>query len=231
MADGNGMMDGGEMVVVMYGDLISQGNVDLKAEIRGKKYEFSLSTYQAIILLLFNRNPQWTVKQVEEETSIPRNDLMRSIQSLACGKIRVLAKEPKSRDVAENHCISVNEAFTAPQFRIKIPLIASSSVAKVEQDEEARQTRVKVEEDRKHITDAAIVRVMKSRKSMDHNNLVMETTKQLQSRFQPNPMLIKRRIEVLIEREYLERSAEDRYVHGCDNVSSSPCRKVYKYLA
>jgi len=58
---------------------------------------------------------------------------------------------------------------------------------------------------------------MKARKSMEHSNLIAEVTKQLTARFVPNPLLIKKRIESLIEREYLERSKADR--------------KVYQYLA
>ncbi|KAH9963727.1 hypothetical protein BGW80DRAFT_1350215 [Lactifluus volemus] len=47
---------------------------------------------------------------------------------------------------------------------------------------------------------------MKSRKHMTHNDLVNEATGQLSSRFLPNPLNIKKRIEA---REYLER-CEDR---------------------
>ena len=58
---------------------------------------------------------------------------------------------------------------------------------------------------------------MKARKSMQHAQLIVEVTKQLQARFRPNPLVIKKRIESLIEREYLERSQQDR--------------KIYNYLA
>jgi hypothetical protein len=40
---------------------------------------------------------------------------------------------------------------------------------------------------------------MKDRKQMTHNDLITETTRQLASRFQPNPTQIKKRIEALIE--------------------------------
>lgn len=49
---------------------------------------------------------------------------------------------------------------------------------------------------------------------MDHNNLIIEVVKQLAPRFIANPQLIKRRIENLIEREYLERSSSDRQVYN-----------------
>lgn len=50
---------------------------------------------------------------------------------------------------------------------------------------------------------------------MTHNDLINEATRQLASRFQPQPLDIKKRIENLIEREYLERC---------------PDRKSYNYL-
>lgn len=52
---------------------------------------------------------------------------------------------------------------------------------------------------------------------LQHNLLVSDVTSQLKSRFLPSPVFIKKRIEGLIEREYLARTPEDR--------------KVYIYLA
>lgn len=48
---------------------------------------------------------------------------------------------------------------------------------------------------------------------LQHNILVTEVTEQLRSRFLPSPVIIKKRIEGLIEREYLARTPEDRLVH------------------
>ena len=67
-----------------------------------------------------------------------------------------------------------------------------------------------VEEDRRHLVEAAIVRVMKARKRFSHNDLVAELTKQLSHRFVPTPQVIKQRVESLIERDYLQRDPEDR---------------------
>lgn len=62
--------------------------------------------------------------------------------------------------------------------------------------------------------EAAIVRIMKTRKQMQHNQLIAEVTRQMTGRFTPAPQLIKLRIESLIEREYLQRSAADRRLYN-----------------
>ena len=70
-----------------------------------------------------------------------------------------------------------------------------------------------VQEGRRHLIEAAIVRVMKIRKRVQHSNLIAEVAKQLSNRFQPSPQAIKKRIESLIEREYMEREKEERRVY------------------
>lgn len=76
---------------------------------------------------------------------------------------------------------------------------------------------LQVEEDRKPLVEAAIVRIMKARRVLDHNSIVAEVIQQLSARFSPSPPVIKKRIESLIDRDFLERDANDR--------------RVYKYVA
>eukprot|EP00455_Lapot_gusevi_P049188 TRINITY_DN692_c0_g1_i13.p1 TRINITY_DN692_c0_g1~~TRINITY_DN692_c0_g1_i13.p1 ORF type:complete len:108 (+),score=18.96 TRINITY_DN692_c0_g1_i13:212-535(+) len=61
--------------------------------------------------------------------------------------------------------------------------------------------------------EAAVVRIMKARKTLEHNQLVVEVSKQLSARFPVEPTFIKKRIESLIEREYLERDKNDRRLY------------------
>ena len=95
--------------------------------------------------------------------------------------------------------------------------IQQASARQGESEPERNETKRKVDEDRKHEIEACIVRIMKSRKQMIHNQLVTEVVGQLNKRFQPSPVVIKKRIEGLIEREYIKRSDTDR--------------KTYVYLA
>ena len=56
--------------------------------------------------------------------------------------------------------------------------------------------------------DASIVRIMKSRKVVPHQQLMLECVEQLGWMFKPNYKIIKKRIEDLIAREYLERDTQ-----------------------
>lgn len=54
----------------------------------------------------------------------------------------------------------------------------------------------------------------RQRKELTHSQLMTEILSQLSSRFAPDVNMIKRRIESLIDREYLERVAEDPATYG-----------------
>ncbi len=184
-----------------------------------KKHILAVNTYQMCVLLLFNRRDTYTYDEIREETSIPDRELTRALLPLAVGKAaqRVLLKSPKSKDIEGSHEFFVNESFTSQFHRVKIQQAASGGASGsggarggAESEPERCETRRKVDEDRKHEIEACIVRIMKSRKTLNHNQLVSEVVEQLNSRFQPSPVVIKKRIEGLIEREYMKRSESDR---------------------
>ncbi len=133
-------------------------------------------------------------------------ELKRTLQTFACAKYKVLTKHPKGRDVDETDSFSFNSAFTCPMAKIKIQTVA----VRVETSDERKETEDKVDEARNTQCDAAIVRIMKDRKSLLHGDLVNEVVRQLSARFQPKPAMIKLAIERMIDKEYLERDGADR---------------------
>nr|CAB3234718.1 cullin-3 [Phallusia mammillata] len=177
-----------------------------------RKHILQVSTFQMVVLMLFNNRERWLFEDIQQETEIPVKELTRALQSLACGKSaqRVLQKEPKGKEVEKGDHFTINDGFSSKLHRVKIQSVAQKQG---ESEPERKETRTKVQEDRRHEIEAAIVRIMKSRKEMQHNLLIAEVTSQLKHRFLPSPVIIKRRIESLIEREYLSRSNNDRKVY------------------
>ena len=53
-------------------------------------------------------------------TGIEEKELKRTLQSLACGKVRVIKKKPEGRDVGDADVFHINHKFTHNKFRIKI---------------------------------------------------------------------------------------------------------------
>ncbi|OJA13390.1 hypothetical protein AZE42_07598 [Rhizopogon vesiculosus] len=193
----------------------SLGNADIRVQFKIRKHDVNVSTFALVILLLFEKSTDdefLTYEELKTATSIPDTELQRHLQSLACAKFKILKKHPPGRDVHPSDSFSFNNDFTCPMQKIKISTVS----AKVETNKERKETRDRIDEERQHQTEACIVRIMKNRKHMTHNDLLNEVTRQLASRFQPNPQNIKKRIEGLIDREYLER---------CED------RKSYNYLA
>ncbi|XP_058772433.1 cullin-3A-like isoform X1 [Vicia villosa] len=193
----------------------NMGTADLKATFgKGQRHELNVSTYQMCVLMLFNDADRLSYKEIEQATEIPASDLKRCLQSLALVKGRnVLRKEPMTKDVSEDDAFFFNDNFSSKLYKVKIGTV----VATKESEPEKLETRQKVQEDRKLQIDSVIVRIMKARKQLDHNNLIAEVTKLLQPRFLANLTDVKKRIESLIEREFMERDNRDR--------------KLYRYLA
>jgi len=66
-----------------------------------------------------------------------------------------------------------------------------------------------VAKNRAMVIDAVLVRIMKARKVCLYNDLLTDTIKQI-TLFKAQPPVIKKRIESLIERDYLERDATNK---------------------
>jgi len=214
----------------------STGTADIRATFgKGSKYrvhDLCVSTYQMCILSLFNDKSTWTLGEIRSETQIPDMELRRHLISLCTPKHRILRKGSKGKGINnDSDTFTFNSDYTSKMRRVKIPLVSmkeavTSKTAVAGADGVCSRTTVEcskdyatdrvpaaVEEDRRHLVEAATVRIMKARNSLHHNELIAEVTKQLSVRFVPKPQFIKKRIECLIEREYLERSHEDHRVY------------------
>ncbi|KAF6211064.1 hypothetical protein GE061_014177 [Apolygus lucorum] len=178
------------------------GHCVLKAEFPQGKKELQVSLFQGLVLLLFNDCNDMSFEDMKAATNIEDGELRRTLQSLACGKARVLSKTPRGRDVEDGDRFNFNTEFTNKLFRIKI-----NQIQMKETNEEQKATEERVFQDRQYQIDAAIVRIMKTRKTLSHNLLISELYNQL--KFPVKPADLKKRIESLIDRDYMERDKDN----------------------
>uniref|UniRef100_A0A8C1UPD7 Cullin-4A n=1 Tax=Cyprinus carpio TaxID=7962 RepID=A0A8C1UPD7_CYPCA len=178
------------------------GHAVLKTEFKEGKKELQVSLFQTLVLLMFNECDEYSVEEIRTATGIEDGELKRTLQSLACGKARVLNKMPRGKDVEDADRFHFNSDFTHKLFRIKINQIQMKETV-----EEQVSTTERVFQDRQYQIDAALVRIMKMRKTLSHNLLVSELYNQL--KFPVKPADLKKRIESLIDRDYMERDKEN----------------------
>lgn len=80
-----------------------------------------------------------------------------------------------------------------------------------ETKQENKETHERVAEDRNFECQAAVVRIMKSRKTISHQELVSEVIKATMSRGVLAVADIKKNIDRLIEKDYMEREEGNMY--------------------
>lgn len=163
--------------------------------------DLMMSTYQASILLLFNQKETWSVQDVTKMVTLPLDDVKKNLLSLSATRnCKILDKTGSAKSVEPTDEFTINTRFESKTRRIRVP-----NLVMVISEQERGEIDKTTQEDRKHAIEAAIVRIMKARKKLDHQGLILETSKQLMQHFRPDPRIIKRRIEDLIAREYLAR--------------------------
>ncbi|KAL0725132.1 hypothetical protein Bca4012_039731 [Brassica carinata] len=176
--------------------LHSLGTCHINGKFDQKPIELIVSTHQAAVLLLFNTRDNLNYTDIQNQLNLSHEDLVWVLHSLSCATYKILIKEPATETVSKTDVFEVNSKFTARMSRVKIPLSYVDERKKVVED---------VDNDRRYAIDASIVRIMKGKKVLGHEQLVSECVKQLSGMFKPDVKAIKNRIEELIERDYLER--------------------------
>lgn len=165
-----------------------------------QKHIFTTSVYQAAVLLQYNSADSLSYQELLASTSLNESALKSAMVGLV--KSKVLLKDESSSS-EERYEVNTKAKFKKLRMNLAIP-------ARSEQKQETSDVMKTVDEDRKLLLQATIVRIMKSRKTLKHAQLVQECISQVAARFQPSVPTIKKAIESLIEKEYLERSETDR---------------------
>ncbi|RDA82781.1 hypothetical protein CP532_0855 [Ophiocordyceps camponoti-leonardi (nom. inval.)] len=164
-------------------------------------YTLQVSIYQMAILLLFNEKDTQTYDDVASATQLSNEVLDQALAFLLKAKVLLVSGGDRP---GPGKTLSLNYDFKSKKIRVNLNI---GGVKETKQEE--AETNKTIEEDRKLVLQSAIVRIMKARKRMKHTNLVSETINQIRARFVPKVGDIKKCIEILLDKEYLERLDDD----------------------
>jgi len=163
-------------------------------------YTLQASTYQMGILLQFNTEEVMSTEDLQIATQLTDSVLKTTLLSLVKTKVLLMEPDNEEEEIQKTHKFSLNKGFKSKKTKVQINVPVPQQVR-----EESDSTHKTVEEDRKLQIQAAVVRIMKMRKRLQHGNLMSEVIAQLQTRFKPKVGVIKKCIDILIEKEYLQR--------------------------
>ncbi|CAM6083869.1 unnamed protein product [Calypogeia fissa] len=166
-----------------------------------KPYELVMTPHQAAVVLLFNEGNTLSFAYIKEQLNLANEDIARLLHSLSCAKYKILSKDGSTKTVSPLDEFTINTEFSAKMKRVKMSLPAVEEKKKVVTQE--------VDKDRRYAIEASIIRIMKSLKVLPYQQLLNNCIEQLEAKFKPDLKVMKRIIEDLISREFLERDTED----------------------
>lgn len=166
----------------------------------------------AYVLLMFNDRAQWSITELCRAICPPNpvagdvELVKKAVYSLVHGKVPILRN-------TENDTLEVVSAISEKSYRITVPMLAHAGSAVSTRDDAASADSAavsrEVQESRNYAIDAAIVRLMKTRKTCFLNDIVADCIRMLSSNFVPDVKHLKKRIDHLIHLDYLSRDPDN----------------------
>ncbi|OBA24288.1 hypothetical protein METBIDRAFT_77114 [Metschnikowia bicuspidata var. bicuspidata NRRL YB-4993] len=189
--------------------LWNHGKTEVKANLarKGKPpFIFTVSNVQLMILLAFNDETTHTYLSLKETVGVAQNVLDAHLSPFV--KFKLLEQTP----AAPQQMSEPQTTFTiVGEYKSKKLKVNFVSTIRTEQKQEEDETSREIDESRKNYLTASIVRIMKARKTMKHNDLVNEVLVQAHSRFKAKLIDLKRAIEYLLDKEYIARREGDTF--------------------
>lgn len=184
-------------------------------QLKGLKsiYQIQASILQTVILLKFNDGDCFSYGELYAGAGVKSDAQFRPVlhQLLKFRLLKLKDQDAKSsasidmNALSDDSRIEFNSGYKSRKIKININMPTRQNIR---QEEDAAYTNI--QDDRKSVVDARIVRIMKSRKEMKHSRLIAAVLEELSSRFTPDVTLIKKSIESLVQRDYLKRDEKEK---------------------
>eukprot|EP00906_Rhabdomonas_costata_P002217 RCo003514 len=175
----------------------------------GQEKELTMTTVQGLVVEQLSYGSPMTITDLAKALDVSIETVIRSVTPLITNprglrpgiRTDILRREGETKGkLSPADVLSLNPSFACSARKLKLPRPADEGALQAAQDAAGLQ--------KKYLLKAAIVRVMKARKTLELNSLQVEVTRQVSRRFAPDFRLVKTLVEDLIQREYLIRDAQ-----------------------
>ncbi|TKR67535.1 hypothetical protein L596_023675 [Steinernema carpocapsae] len=188
--------------------LLNMSRGELQTNGFNRKYTLITTTAQMAVLLMYNDTLTNTYGLLRKELDMQKEILLAVLQSFVkAGLIKLPEGTKISGALPEETQVTLNMKFTFKKMKIDLVRLQQ---AKFEAKQDAEQMEKNIEADRQLVIQAAIVRIMKMRKQCNHTNLITEIITQISTRFNPKIGMVKKCIDILMEKEYIKRSDKEK---------------------
>ncbi|XP_047038664.1 cullin-2 [Helicoverpa zea] len=173
----------------------------------------SASTAQCALLLSFESVDTWLARELRDTAQLPGEAWARHLRPLLDAGLLLARGDVGAEADAEpapDATLALNLAFSSKRTKLRLTVAnapnhtggsgSAGGAAPGEAD------AAHCDDDRKMYLQAAIVRIMKQRKVLRHTELIQEVVSQARGSFAPSVAMIKKCIEALIDKQYLERA-------------------------
>ncbi|KAL4481785.1 hypothetical protein ABPG74_007874 [Tetrahymena malaccensis] len=190
--------------------LFNEGSAEINFTSSNKKtfagkYILRTTSYQMLILMKMNEKASISIQDLMDQTGINKDSFDNNLKQLIKLKILSCAEEEK---YTESSTVQVNAQFDFPKKVVPCLPRAPTSGAGANNP----NIQAIVEQERTYIIKAYLVRIMKGRKVMAHNDLIKECVELIKTcarTFEPSFPHIRKCTESLIEEEYIKRMEND----------------------
>jgi len=185
---------------------INKGDTELRRSYpSGKSYKFIMTTIQANLILSFNEASAISIGDLKARLGVAKYthvwDELKILVKLGILKREKAVKPEEERQIPDDsEVIVINNEFTSTKLQVGC-IVKQAAKRKEDVGSKVEEETFK---EREFALDAAIVRIMKSRRELFLRDL-QEEVKKIITLFTPEPRLVKKRLESLIERDYVIR--------------------------
>ena len=167
-------------------------NAEVELNYLKKQYVVNFgSTFQLALILQFNEHVKIRKEELGATMQLPEAELTKHMQSLVDANLII-------ESTVDNNVYVLNMDFMSKHSKLRV-----LSAQKTTQNGD--MTEKHVADQRRNYIQACIVRIMKSQKVLQHKPLIQEVISQCSARFCPGIDMIKKCIEELISKGYIER--------------------------